>query len=180
MSKRLLFSPDNLYYEVLKETIQDHEREAMDVRKKRKVLDSGATTKITINNRRLNKVDFEQTTFCRKIVRLRRDNHAVSRRQRIDGYHSQARHTVDQHKVVIPFNLIHIGFQDTLTTQGIDQPYFQTRQLNVGRDKVNAFLVMDNPLRGIDRLIVDDVLHHGGESKGQVVRAVISQRHRKV
>lgn len=140
MSKRLLFSPDNLYYEALKETIQGHERAAIDVRKKRNALDSGATTKITINNRRLNKVDFEQTTFCRKIVRLRRDNHAVSRRQRIDGYHSQARHTVDQHKVVIPFDLIHIGFQDTLTTQGIDQPYLQTGQLNVGRDKVNAFL----------------------------------------
>ena len=111
---------------------------------------------------------------------LRRDNHAVSRRQRIDGYHSQTRHTVDQHKVVIPFDLIHIGFQDTLTTQGIDQPYLQTRQLNVGRDKVNAFLVMDNPLRDINCFIVDDVLHHGGEGKGQVVRTVISQRHCKV
>lgn len=36
MPKRLLFSPDNLYYEALKETIQDHEREAMGIRKKRK------------------------------------------------------------------------------------------------------------------------------------------------
>lgn len=36
MSKRLLCSPDNLYYEALKETIQDHEREAMGIRKKRK------------------------------------------------------------------------------------------------------------------------------------------------
>ena len=36
MSKRLLFSPDNLDYETLKETIQDHEREAMGIRKKRK------------------------------------------------------------------------------------------------------------------------------------------------
>ena len=39
---------------------------------------------------------------------------------------------------------------------------------------------MDNPLRDINRLIVDDVLHHGREGKGQVVRTVISQRHRKV
>ena len=37
MPKRLLFSPDNLSYEALKETIQDHEREAMGIRKKRKV-----------------------------------------------------------------------------------------------------------------------------------------------
>ena len=36
MPKRLLFCPDNLYYEALKETIQDHEREAMGIRKKRK------------------------------------------------------------------------------------------------------------------------------------------------
>ena len=34
MPKRLLFSPDNLYYEALKETIQDHEREAMGIRRK--------------------------------------------------------------------------------------------------------------------------------------------------
>ena len=36
MPKRLLFAPDNLYYEALKETIQDHEREDMGIRKKRK------------------------------------------------------------------------------------------------------------------------------------------------
>ena len=33
MPKSLLFSPDSLYYEALKETIQDHEREAMGIRK---------------------------------------------------------------------------------------------------------------------------------------------------
>ena len=36
MPKRLLFSTDNLYYEAMKETIQDREREAMGIRKKRK------------------------------------------------------------------------------------------------------------------------------------------------
>ena len=153
MPKKLLFSPDNLYYEALKETIDIHEKEALGIRIRRKqksrqrkksqkrarryrmiktlknlfkqdkekfvvpksvqsvipiktiwedgvflvgknkyaktfkfedinyavasredkeamfleysellnALDSGATTKITINNRRLNKADFEQT-----------------------------------------------------------------------------------------------------------------------
>ena len=136
MPKKLLFSPDNLYYEALKETIAIHEKEALGIRIRRKqkgrlknlfkqdkekfvvpksvqsvipiktiwedgvflvgknkyaktfkfedinyavasredkeamfleysellnALDSGATTKITINNRRLNKADFEQT-----------------------------------------------------------------------------------------------------------------------
>ena len=36
MPKKLLFSPDNLYYEVLKETIDIHEKEALGIRIHRK------------------------------------------------------------------------------------------------------------------------------------------------
>lgn len=36
MPKKLLFSPDNLYYEALKETIDIHEKEALGIRIRRK------------------------------------------------------------------------------------------------------------------------------------------------
>lgn len=51
MPKRLLFSPDNLYYEALKETIQDHEREAINT--------AGNITRCCSTRRRV------QTPLCR-------------------------------------------------------------------------------------------------------------------
>ena len=54
------------------------------------------------------------------VVGLRWDNHAVSRRQCVNGYHTQARHTVNKHIIVVFLNLIHIGFQNTLTAHCID------------------------------------------------------------
>lgn len=48
--------------------------------------------------------------------------------------------------VVILFDLIYIGFQDTLTAHGIDQPDFKARQLNIRRKQIHALMVMQDAL----------------------------------
>ena len=94
---------------------------------------------------------------------LCRDNHAVSRRQCVNRNHTEGWHTVDKHIIVILFDLIHIGFQNTLTAHGIDKPYLKTRQLDIGRKQVNALAVVDNPARSIKGFII-----HVGSLKSEV------------
>ena len=70
MPKRLLFSPDNLYYEALKETIQDHEREAMGIRKKHHgdLLLSTGFHQLCHRRNDLCRIAAAQRPFCRKTI----------------------------------------------------------------------------------------------------------------
>ena len=109
---------------------------------------------------------------------LCRDNHAVSsRRKRIDGQHTQARHTVNKDSIIILFHLIDAGFQHAFTAYGIDQPYFQSRQFNVGREQVNALVMVQDAFKNIDGFIINDVLHDGRKRVGQVVWSAVTERH---
>ena len=91
------------------------------------------------------------------------DNHAVSRRKCVDGQHTQTRHTVNKHCVIILFYLMDAGFQHAFTAYGVYQPYFQSRQLNVRREQVNALVMVQDALGNIDGLIINDVLHDSRE-----------------
>ena len=103
------------------------------------------------------KIDFyrqeiERTGLCR-------DNHAVSSRKRIDCQHTQARHTINEDSIITLFYLVDAGFQYAFTAYGVNEPYFQPRQFNVGREQVNALVMVQDASGNINGFIVNDVLH---------------------
>ena len=97
--------------------------------------------------------------------------------KRIDCQHTQARHTIHENRVVILFYFIDAGFQYAFTAYGVNQPYFQSRQFNVGREQVNALVMVQDASGNIDGFIVNDVLHDGGEHVRQVVWSTVTERH---
>jgi len=105
------------------------------------------------------------------------DNHAVSSRKSVDCQHPQARHTVNEDSIVILFHFIDAGFQHAFTAYGVNQPYFQPRQLNVGREQVNALVMVQDASGNIGGFIINDVLHDSRERVGQAVWAAVTERH---
>ena len=83
----------------------------------------------------------------------------------------------NEDSIVILFYLIDAGFEYAFTAYGVNQPYFQPRQFNVGREQVNALVMVQDASGNIDGFIINDVLHDGGERVGQVVWSAVTERH---
>ena len=103
------------------------------------------------------------------------DNHAVRCCQSVNGNHTQGRHTVDQHHIVVFLCLIDIGAQSDLPAHGVYQTDFQLRQFDVGRHKVYALAVVQNALIRGEWLITDDFSHDGGKGGLQAVLILPAQ-----
>lgn len=83
-------------------------------------------------------------SLCRKILRLHGNDYAICRRQRIQSYHTERRHTINQYIVIIVFDLTQIASQNGFTAHCGDKHHFHSRQLDVGREQIDIFLVMQN------------------------------------
>ena len=105
-------------------------------------------------------------SFGWKILRLHGDNHAVRRSQGVDGQHTEGRHTVDERVIVAVCHGGQILPQHRFPAHGVDQRDLQCRQLDIGGNKMDAGLVMQNALTGGDGLLRDDLFHQGGERGG--------------
>lgn len=46
-------------------------------------------------------------------------------------------------------------------------PYFQSWQFNIRREQVNSLIIVQDTLEDIDGIIVNNVLHDGGERRGK-------------
>ena len=104
--------------------------------------------------------------LCGEILRLNRNDHAVLRSQGVDGQHTQRRHTVDERVIVAVCHRRQVLPQHRFTAHGVDQRDLQCRQLDIGGDKVDAGLVVQDTLTRGDGLLRDDLLHQGGERGG--------------
>ncbi len=98
-------------------------------------------------------------TFRRKILRLHRNQSGICRRQCIDCQHTERGGTVDQDIVVLAFCVFQHLFHHFFPAHGIHQSHFQPGQFDVGRDKVNALRMVQNPFAGWDTLVVHGFLH---------------------
>ena len=108
-------------------------------------------------------------TFCGKILCLHRNQGSVCRRQRVDGEHSQRRHTVQQYKIVLPLGTVQHLFQHLFPVHAVYQSHFQPCQFDIGRDQVNALCMVQNALAGLDELVVHGFLHQGGKGGRQFI-----------
>ena len=65
-------------------------------------------------------------TLCRKVCCLNRYQHIVGSCQRIDGQHTQRRHTVKKNVIIILFDCIQVLPENGFPAHGIDQCYLHT------------------------------------------------------
>lgn len=79
---------------------------------------------------------------------------------------TEGRHTVDERVIVAVCHGGQILPQHRFTAHCVDQRDLQRRQLDIGGDKVDAGLVVQNALTGGDGLLCDDLLHQRGECGG--------------
>lgn len=74
--------------------------------------------------------------------------------------------------VVLAFCAFQHLFHHFLPAHGIHQSHFQSGQFDVGRDKVNALRMVQNPFAGWNTLVVHGFLHKSGECSGQCIRVL--------
>ena len=110
--------------------------------------------------------------FCRKILCLHRNQCGICRCQRIDRQHTERGSAVNQNIVVLAFCAFQHLFHHFLPAHGIHQSHFQSGQFDVGRDKVNALRMVQNPFAGWNTLVVHGFLHKSGECSGQCIRVL--------
>ena len=106
-----------------------------------------------------NSLDKLLQTLYRKISRLHRDQHTVRCYQGIDGDHSQRRHTINQDIIISGFYPVQVQAKHLLPAHNIYKGSFQSGKFDVGRNKVNPFLMVDNPLSRLHILVIDNFLH---------------------
>ena len=94
-------------------------------------------------------------SLCRKILRLHRNDYAICRRQSIQSYHTERRHTINQYIVIIVFDLAQIASQNGFTAHCGDKHHFHSRQLDVGREQIDIFLVMQNAASWVCMIFTD-------------------------
>ena len=109
-------------------------------------------------------------TFCRKILRLHRNKRGICRRQCIDRQHTERGSAVNQDIVILALCAFQHLFHHFLPTHSIHQSHFQSGQFDIGRDKVNALRMVQNPFAGWNTLVVHGFLHKSGECSGQCIR----------
>ena len=108
--------------------------------------------------------------FGGQILPLHRNDNAVRRGQCVDGQHSQRGHTVDDGVVIGRCHRGQILPQHRFPAHDVYQRHLQSRQLNVGGDKINPGRMVQNPLAGCDGFLVDGLCHQVGQCGRKLVR----------
>ena len=89
-------------------------------------------------------------------MRLHGNDYAICRRQRIQSDHTERRHTVNQYIVIIVFDLAQIASENGFTAHCGDKHHFHSRQLDVGREQIDIFLVMQNAASWVYMIFTDN------------------------
>ena len=101
-------------------------------------------------------------TLGREVLRLHRNQCRVCRRQCIDSEHPQRGSAVQQNIIVLAFGTVQHLFEHLFPVHAVDKGNFHSCQLNVGRDKVNTLIMVQDALTGLDGLVIHSFLHESG------------------
>ena len=79
--------------------------------------------------------------------------------------------------VILGLYRVEITLQNALAAHGVEQAHFQTGQFDVGREQVNALLMVNDtaPVRRVS--VLNDILHDRCEGNGEVVRLLNAEAH---
>ena len=106
---------------------------------------------------------------------LHGDQDIISRRQCVDGKHTQGRAAVQQDHVISVPDAVQIFPEYRFPAHGIDQCDFQAREFNVGREKVNPFLMVDDTCARKYGFVHDKKFQQSSEGGFNLVRVLIPQ-----
>ena len=81
---------------------------------------------------------------------------SISDSQRIQSDHTKRRHTINQYIVIIVFDLAQIASQNGFTAHCGHKHHFHSRQLDVGREQIDIFLVMQNAASWVCMIFTDN------------------------
>lgn len=110
-----------------------------------------------------------------KIGGMTRNDYAVSGNQGIDCHQSQRGETVDQNVVILTAKRIHDSFEDELVVGEGSQCGAYAGQLEIARNEIHAFSVMENGRMGIERTVHNDTVHEGGEGEVEVREILLTK-----
>ena len=68
--------------------------------------------------------------------------------------------------IVLAFGTVQHLFEHLFPVHAVDKGNFHSCQLNVGRDKVNTLIMVQDALTGLDGLVIHSFLHEGGQCGG--------------
>lgn len=119
-------------------------------------------------------------SLCRKILRLHGNDYAICRRQRIQSDHTERRHTINQYIVIIVFDLAQIASQNGFTAHCGDKHHFHSGQLDVGREQIDIFLVMQNTALRVCMILTDNPGELVGNGRRKTVIISPSEASREV
>ena len=113
-------------------------------------------------------------------MRLYRYQNRISRHERIDRNHSERRHAIDQNEVIRILDHLNVPFQNGLPRQCVDERYFQRRQRDICRYKINPFRMMQDTFKRIELFVFDQAVHVVPNRNGQFIRLMPTERIRQV
>ena len=106
---------------------------------------------------------------------LHRHKYIVSRRQCVDGKHTQGRAAVQQNHVILIPDAVQIFPEYSFPAHGIYQSDLQAGQFNVGGEKVDPFLMVDDASAWRYGLVHNKKFQQSCEGGFNLVRVLIPQ-----
>lgn len=105
-----------------------------------------------------------------EIAWLRRNDYAVCGGERIDGRHAERGHTVNQNAVILFSERLQSLAKHIFSAENAGQPNIKCGELDIGRNKVNAFFAVDDPKPIGRKPIINRSLHERCNCHVEIVR----------